>query len=69
MKQIKDATYWAEQIRNKRLTAEELIDLTQQKIEQLNSRFNAIVASDIAKAKADLSQTHTGFFCRGSFPA
>lgn len=68
MKQIKDATYWAEQIRNKRLTAEELIDLTQQKIEQLNSRFNAIVASDIAKAKADLSQTHTGFFAGVPFP-
>lgn len=64
MLEIKDATYWAEQLKSRNLSAKELLEMTKQKIDQLNPLYNAIVAEDLAVAKEDLALTGQGFFCR-----
>lgn len=65
---IKDATYWAEQLRNKELSAEELLEETRKKIEKLNPQYNAVVAYDFLRAKKDLEVTKKGFFAGVPFP-
>ena len=62
MLEIKDATYWAEQLKSRNLSAKELLEMTKQKIDQLNPLYNAIVAEDLAVAKEDLALTGQGFF-------
>ncbi|QDK70419.1 amidase family protein [Lactococcus protaetiae] len=59
---IKDATYWAEQIRTGEISAADLLSKTKDKIEQLNPLYNAVVADNIDLAKSDLSVTQSGFF-------
>lgn len=65
---IKDATYWAEQIRAGKITAEELLEVTEGKIKALNSKYNAVVAFDLDRAKADLAKTKDGLFAGVPFP-
>lgn len=62
MLEIKDATYWAEQLKSRNLSAKELLEMTKQKIDQLNPLYNAIVAEDLVVAKEDLAFTGQGFF-------
>ena len=62
MPEIKDATFWANQIRSGALSAETLLEMTKEKIEQLNPLYNAVVAEDLSLAKQDLAQTTPGFF-------
>ena len=62
MLEIKDATYWAEQLKSGNLSAKALLEMTNDKIQKLNPRYNAIVAYDLEKAKADLALTSQGFF-------
>lgn len=62
MTRIKDATYWAEQIRAGKITAEALLEQTNEKIAQLNPALNAVVAQDLKMALTDLSVTENGFF-------
>lgn len=53
MLEIKDATYWAEQLKSGNLSAKALLEMTNDKIQKLNPRYNAIVAYDLEKAKAE----------------
>lgn len=62
MLEIKDATYWAEQLKSGNLSAKALLEMTNDKIQKLNPLCNAIVAYDLEKAKADLALTSQGFF-------
>lgn len=59
---IKDATYWADKIRHNKITPEDLLKLTEEKIELLNPKCNAVIAYDRKKALADLKKTKSGFF-------
>lgn len=68
MTKIKDATYWAEQIRKGETTPIELLILAEKKIENLNPQYNALVAYDINQAKKDLPQTQNGYFSGLPFP-
>ena len=65
---IKDATYWKQQLEQKKLSAEELLQLTADKIEKLNPTYNAVVASNIELAKQDLSVSKKGYFAGVPFP-
>lgn len=62
MTEIKDATYWAEQLRSGAVLAEDLLAMTNEKIDLLNPLYNAVVAKDLAVAQADLPLTKQGFF-------
>ncbi|MFC4652997.1 amidase family protein [Lactococcus nasutitermitis] len=68
MKAVRDATYWAEQVRSGEISAAELLDYTLMKIEHLNPQYNAVIAHDILQAKQDLPKTRQGFFAGVPFP-
>lgn len=68
MTELKDASYWAEQIKNKHISPAELLQFTENKIEQLNPQYNAVVAHDLPHAIADLPTTTQGFFAGVPFP-
>lgn len=68
MAKIKDATYWVEQIREGKITAAELLKTAEKKIENINPKYNALVAHDIQKAFEDLKKTQTGYFAGLPFP-
>ncbi|MEY8457704.1 amidase family protein [Lactococcus ileimucosae] len=68
MVKIKDATYWAEKIREGKISREELLESTQKKIEEINPRYNAVIAYDFNKAKSSLSKTKEGYFSGIPFP-
>lgn len=65
---VKDATYWANQIKTRQLTPEELLEQTLERIKLLNPLYNAVVAHDIERAKADLKTTRGGHFAGLPFP-
>lgn len=52
MLEIKDATYWAEQLKSGNLSAKALLEMTNDKIQKLNPLCNAIVAYDLRKGKS-----------------
>ena len=62
MVELKDASFWAEQLRSGNISAEALLELVNDKIERLNPLYNAIVAHDLTRAKEDLPVTTRGFF-------
>lgn len=62
MVELRDATYWVEEINRGRVSPTELLELTAEKIERLNPKYNAIVASDLERARQDLKQTKHGLF-------
>ncbi len=68
MKELEDATYWAEQIKNHKISPKALLEITLQKIEALNPHYNAVVAYDIKRAILDLPLTTKGAFCSVPFP-
>lgn len=68
MPRIKDATYWAEKLGQGKISTSDLLLLTEKKISEINPRYNALVAYNIAKAQDDLSTTKTGFFAGLPFP-
>lgn len=69
MTKIKDATYWAEQIRKGETTPIELLILAEKKIENLNPQYNALVAYDINQAKKDLPPNPKWLLFRSPFPS
>lgn len=52
---MKDATYWATEIREKRVSPQELIEATERRVLALNPELNAVVELDKAAALADLA--------------
>lgn len=52
---MKDATYWATEIREKRVSPQELIEETERRVLALNPALNAVVEFDKASALADLA--------------
>lgn len=67
---MKDATYWAQQIKDKKISPLELLEKTKQKIEKLNPNINAVVEYDIDLAKHYLNSrpTSKGLFDGVPFP-
>ncbi|MDR3241077.1 MAG: amidase [Lactobacillaceae bacterium] len=48
---MQDATYWAKQIAEQKISALELLDLTVKKVEKLNPALNVVVELDVELAK------------------
>jgi len=57
---MKDATFWAEEIKNKRISSLELLDETLVKIKEINPKYNAIVAFDEELARKEISERKSG---------
>lgn len=53
---LKDATYWSREIREKRISKEELLKETNKRIKQLNPLYNAIVEVDFDQSLRELQQ-------------
>ncbi|WEG73223.1 amidase [Vagococcus intermedius] len=53
---VKDAIYWANKIKFKEVSSQELLMQTYQKIKKLNPKYNAVVAYDYEQALKTLSQ-------------